>query len=117
MCHKTLNSCLASFYYLGKGDRDVNEEEVLCEAMMKKALGYESCEVVEEYLLEEDGTRKLNKMKVTKKHVPPDIPAAKVLLDHILVKEMKELKNMTVEELEIEREQLLKQLLEKGEEE
>ena len=88
----------------------MNEEDAISEALMKKALGYESQEVVEEYLLDEDGTKKLNKLKVTKKHVPPDIPAAKVLLDQATMRETKELKNMTLEELLAERERLLTEL-------
>ena len=46
----------------------------------KKAKGYTASEVVEEYVMDEEGL-KLTKKKVTKKHIPPDITAAKLLLE------------------------------------
>ncbi|HEY8390167.1 MAG TPA: hypothetical protein VIL26_04360 [Clostridia bacterium] len=46
----------------------------------KKAQGYNVNEVVEEYVMDEEGL-KLTKKKVTKKHIPPDLAAAKLLID------------------------------------
>jgi hypothetical protein len=48
--------------------------------LRKKAQGYKINEVVEEYINDQDGL-KLVKRKVTKKYIPPDISAAKLLLD------------------------------------
>ena len=51
------------------------------DVLVKKALGYDVKEVVEEYVSDEDGEIKLTKKKVTKKNVPPDLTALKILLD------------------------------------
>lgn len=77
----------------------MNEE--LKEALYRRALGFESDEVVEEYSFCE-GEAVLLKRKVTKKHVPPDISAAKMLLDG-----EKPVKEMSDAELEREKERLL----------
>ena len=50
------------------------------DALIKKALGYDAKEVVEEYV-ESDGEIKLCKKKVTTKNVPPDVTALKLLLE------------------------------------
>ena len=52
------------------------------DALVKKALGYDCTEVVEEYVSGDEGEIRLTKKKVTKKNVPPDISAAKILLDN-----------------------------------
>ena len=49
-------------------------------ALLERALGYDADEVVEEYGFSE-GEAVLVKRKVTRKRVPPDIQAAKMLLD------------------------------------
>ena len=49
-------------------------------ALLERALGYDADEVVEEYGFSE-GEAVLVKRKVTKKRVPPDIQAAKMLLE------------------------------------
>ena len=82
-------------------------------ALLKKALGYDCDEVVEEYIIDEDGNAKLSKKKVTKKYVSPDIPAAKVLLESFENKANK-YENMTEEELQKEKIRLIK-LLQNGE--
>ncbi|HEY8419518.1 MAG TPA: hypothetical protein VIL03_03700 [Clostridia bacterium] len=48
--------------------------------LKQKAQGYEADEVVEEYVNDQDGL-KLVKRKVTKKYVPPDTSAVKLLMD------------------------------------
>jgi len=53
----------------------------LKKALIKKALGYDATEVVEEYVSSEEGEVKLTKKKVTKKNVPPDITALKILIE------------------------------------
>ena len=80
----------------------------LKEALIKKALGYEQTEVVEEYVSGEEGEIKLTKKKVTKKNVPPDITALKILLEG----QEQPLSEMTDEQLKEEKVRLLK-LLEK----
>ncbi len=56
------------------------EDENVMRALERKALGYETDEVVEEYAFRE-GEEILVKKKVTRKSVPPDIQAAKMLLE------------------------------------
>lgn len=48
--------------------------------LKQKAQGYEADEVVEEYVNDQDKL-KLVKRKVTKKYVPPDTSAVKLLMD------------------------------------
>ena len=45
----------------------MDDESKIKKALLKKALGYIADDVVEEYLLDEDGNIKLSKKKVTKK--------------------------------------------------
>ena len=82
-------------------------------ALIKKALGYDATEVVEEYAGVGDGEIKLLKKKVTTKYVPPDTTALKLLLDQ----SEKDVFEMSDEELEKEKNRLLKLLNEmsKGE--
>ncbi len=79
-------------------------EKKIKNALAKKAVGYEAKEVVEEYQ-EEDGSLKLTKKRVTKKHVPPDYQAAKIILEEIHTE--KPLRKLTDEELELEKKRLL----------
>ena len=81
-------------------------EDSVKSALRKKAFGYDTEETVEEFAYKE-GEEILSKKKVTKKNVPPDIAAIKMLLE-----ENAELSEMTDEELEQEKIRLLK-LLEK----
>lgn len=73
-------------------------------AIIKKAKGFNTSETVEEYQGEEGGLV-LTKKKVTKKFVPPDTQAAKMLLDMGSEKSLSELSD---EELEEEKIRLLK---------
>ncbi len=75
-------------------------------ALIKKALGYDATEVVEEYVSSDEGEIKLTKKKVTKKNVPPDMSALKILLEQ----NDRPIAEMSDEELEIEKERLLKLL-------
>ena len=76
-------------------------DEELKEALLKRALGYDSDEIVEEYGFSE-GEAVLVKRKVTKKQVPPDIQAAKILLE-----DEPELSTLSDDELENEKRRLL----------
>ena len=55
--------------------------EKIQKALIKRALGYNAEETVEEYAKDGDDMTIVRK-KVTKKNVPPDISAAKILLDN-----------------------------------
>ena len=84
-------------------------DEKIKKAMTKKAVGYVSKEIIEEYK-DEDGVFIMTKKKVTKKEVPPDAAAAKIVIDGAFEKDSFE--NMTDEELEKEKIRLLKSLKE-----
>ena len=93
----------------GKGKRKKNvTKQELIEALIKKALGYDVTEVVEEYVGNDDGEVKLSKKKVTIKNVPPDITALKLLLDE----NEQQVSQMSDDELESEKIRLLKVLKE-----
>ena len=72
------------------------------QALIKKALGYDATEVVEEYVGDGDEI-KLSKKKVTTKNVPPDMSALKFLLDE----SQKQVGEMTDQELYEEKVRLL----------
>ncbi len=75
-------------------------------ALLKKALGYDCTETVEEYVSGDEGEIKLLKKKVTKKNVPPDISALKILLEDA----DKGVESMSDEELEREKQRLMEML-------
>ena len=81
----------------------------LKDALIKKALGYDAEEVIEEYATDKDGVVFLSKKKVTIKNVPPDISAIKMLLEE----NVEPLSTMTDDELEQEKQRLLGLLREK----
>lgn len=83
-------------------------EEKIEKALLKKAIGFEHNEVIEEYAVGEEGEVKLVKKKVTKKISPPDIPAIKLLLDS-LNKDIP-ISQMSDEELNNEKHRLLQEL-------
>ena len=70
--------------------------------MLKKAVGYEAVETQEEYAVV-DGELTLVKRKVTRKDVPPDVSALKVLLGDGQEEEVDR------EELERERKELMEE--------
>ncbi|MBQ3596633.1 MAG: hypothetical protein II988_02325 [Clostridia bacterium] len=76
------------------------------DALKKKALGYDATEVVEEYSQTQEGEVTLTKRKVTKKNVPPDITALKILLEQ----EQTPISQMSDEQLEQEKQRLLELL-------
>lgn len=75
------------------------------DAIKKVALGYSLEEVTEEYGVE-NGELKLVKRKETKKDIPPDLKAVKLLLED------KDYSALSDEELEAEKRRLLKTLKE-----
>ena len=80
-------------------------------ALKKRALGYDSTEVTEEYTEGEDGSVRLIKRKVVSKNVPPDVSAVKLLIDIKSVDD--DITLLTDEELEKEKLRLIKMLKEK----
>ena len=82
------------------------KDEKLTDALLKVALGFQVSETVEEYA-DVDGTLKLTKRKKTKKDVPPDLKAVQILLGE---NTKGEIELMTDEELEAEKERLLRAL-------
>lgn len=87
-------------------------DEKIKEALLKKAVGFESDEIIEEYVSDENGNSVLSKRKITKKYNPPDVVALKFLLEeegHF----DDEISKMSDEELLKERDRLLQLLKEK----
>jgi len=76
------------------------------EALIMRAKGYDTTEVTEEYADDGEGGVRMVKRKVVSKNVPPDVSAAKLLLeiegDNVI--------NLTDEELEKEKIRLIKLL-------
>lgn len=83
-------------------------DEGIKKALLKCAVGFDTSEIVEEYTVNE-GELKLVKRKVTKRDVPPDIKAVKMLLDGEA-----DASQMSDEELEERREKLIAMLKEEG---
>lgn len=83
-------------------------DEEIKKALIKCAVGFDTSEIVEEYTVDE-GELKLVKRKVTKRDVPPDIKAVKMLLDGEA-----DASQMSDEELEERREKLIAMLKEEG---
>ncbi len=75
----------------------------IMDAVKKRATGYSAVETVEEYAVV-DGSLELVKKRVTTKDVPPDMTAAKLLLDG------EEASSLTDEQLEAEKIRLLGEL-------
>lgn len=94
---------------------DKKIEQKIRKALLKRALGYDTSEVVEEYSGSE-GEMSVVRKKITKKNVPPDISAAKMLLDGMSEKK-ENLAALTDEQLIAERDRLLKLLKENVENE
>ncbi len=78
------------------------EEEVV-NALKKCAVGFGTSEVVEEFGVQ-DGELVLVKKKVTKRDIPPDIKAVKMLMEE------SDCGGLSDEQLEEERQKLLKLL-------
>lgn len=83
----------------------MEKRESVKEALKKCAVGLSASETIEEFAVE-DGELKLVKKKVTRREIPPDIKAVKMLLDN------ESTVGATDEELAAERENLIKMLKE-----
>ena len=84
------------------------QEDKVKDAVLKVALGFSLEEVTEEYDAR-DGELKLVKRKETRKDVPPDLKAVKLLLG-----DAEDYSALSDEELETEKIRLLKQLKEEN---
>lgn len=82
------------------------DEQELRQALCKRAIGFESDEIVEEYVADENGKPMLSKRKITKKFNPPDINALRFLLEQNNLLD-DDISKMTDEELLRERDRLL----------
>ncbi len=89
---------------------DNGNEKQIKKALKKRALGYDSTEVTEEYTESEDGGVRLIKRKVVSKPVPPDVSAVKLLME--LQNQNASLETLSDEELEKEKLRLIKILSE-----
>jgi len=85
-------------------DNKINIEEVL----LKKAVGYTTEEITEEFNKVDDNLV-LNKRKVSTKSYPPDLSALQILLEKF-DNDVDEFENYSLEDLKIERKRLLKEL-------
>ena len=90
------------------------DNDNLKQALLKRAVGFNSTEVTEEYSEDSDGELRMTKRKVVSKNVPPDVSAAKLLYE--LDGDMDSLKRLTDEELEKEKQRLLEILKENNKE-
>lgn len=66
-------------------DKELNE---IRKALVKKASGYMCEEVTNEYSISENGEERLLKKKVSKKYVPSDLAAVKMLFEMFSEKEI-----------------------------
>ena len=88
---------------------DSKKQNKLKKALKLRALGYAVEEVTEEYLGDGEGGVKLVKKKVVKKNVPPDVTAVKLLIE--LDGESEDIKALSDEQLEAEKQRLIKMLI------
>lgn len=89
-----------------KEGEKVNQKEKAKKALFKKAIGFKTQEVVEEYA-QNDGEIVLTKKKVTQKEVPPDCVAIKMIIES-----GEDYSALSTEELEKEKIRLIKLLKE-----
>lgn len=95
--------------------KETGEKEEIVNALKKKAMGFNLDEVVEEYVCTPEGEIKLSKRKITKKFVPPDIPAVRILLGQY--ERQTDISQLSEEELKEEKKRLLDELASWNEEE
>lgn len=93
----------------------LNENESIKTALMQKAVGFQTSEIVEEYNYEDEkGKLTLNKKKVLTKQYPPDLDAVQKLIELNGLNQI-DVSSMADFELEQEKQRLLA-LLKNGEE-
>lgn len=87
------------------------DEEQLKQALVKKAVGYDTDEEISEFVVDEDGKQLLCKKKVTKKHFSPDLAAIKLVYEKFFSEVQNKYESMSLEQLLQEKARLM-QLLE-----
>ena len=92
-----------------------DEMKEIKRALFKRAIGYETNEIVEEYSLDEPNGEKLTKKKKTIKSIPPDITATKLYLD-LNQTEGSNISSLTDKELDEEINKIISKLLVKDKE-
>ncbi len=102
---KQLYESMIAFLKTMKKDNSKKIEK----ALLDKALGYETKEIIEEYGISGEEFV-LQKRKTSTKTYPPDLSALQILLER---KGGNEYSSLTNEQLEIEKQKLLKLLKEK----
>lgn len=85
------------------GGGNISDEDRVKRALIKCATGLSASETVEEFSVE-NGELKLVKKKITRREIPPDIKAVKLLLDGR--------EELSDEELEAEKQKLMDMLKE-----
>ncbi len=75
------------------------------DALLLRATGYDATETVEEYA-DKDGEMVLLKRRIAVKNVPPDVSAAKMIIEEPEIS----VSDMTDEQLKKEKERLIKEL-------
>lgn len=78
----------------------------MIDVLYKKAKGYDVEETTQEYVVDEEGNKRLVKEKTAVKHVPPDLSALKAYME---LRDT-ELSRMSDEELRKEKNRLIKSL-------
>ncbi len=91
-----------------------DKQQLLQEALFKKATGYSTVEVTEEYSMV-DSELVLSKRKKSTKSYPPDLSALQLLIDKMTEEGVNKYSNMTLEQLQQEKLRLLSQLSNKEE--
>ncbi len=92
--------------------RDSKIYDKIQKALLKRALGFDTSETVEEYAKDGEDMAVVRK-RVTTKNVPPDISAVKMYLENFAEKG-DDLSNMTSAQLEAEKKRLIALLKENG---
>lgn len=92
--------------------RDSKIYDKIQKALLKRALGFDTSETVEEYAKDGEDMAVVRK-RVTTKNVPPDISAVKMYLENFAEKG-DDLANMTSAQLEAEKKRLIALLKENG---
>lgn len=88
-------------------------DDTTLEILKKHIVGFTSKEITTEYLMdEESGKLKITKQKVQEKNIPPNTDLIKILCQQV-EKPSDKYETMTDEELEKEKQRLLKELKEK----
>lgn len=90
----------------------MDEEEKIKRTLFKKAMGYCTKEEVVEYTRDDQGSEVVAKRKVSKKHIPPDTTALRLLVEHFYSQTFKDVEKMSDEELKKEREKIIELLKE-----